>query len=1397
MRKNLWKVLVLALCLALLVCGCAKKKAEEKDLTRGGVMGDIYLTVTSADAQVSGIQVSALQTDVTLTQNKYANVYEVGGKLNYQEGFTAFSDDEVLRNGYYLSFDICAGALDVSAAEITVKSGALGTARTFSGADFKEGKLTVTERILSSDGRTYDNIYVTFDLDGAGTEYRAETYTMDLSAIDATLKIFAFGEYPFSEYYSVVTLEEFIEEGQKLVAVLDYVGFSSTSTSSTIDMYELFSNPSGNGDYGFSKLTAATNTKSKIEANAYDYILLQSGRYYPVKDATRQKQNVDAAVKLCELAVKLNPSVRAVIVAPYGYQTFFKDYFPASTGVTSNTKHIAAIDRCAEEIVAKIKEKKTLPLGDEAVKISYVGKAFSAYGDSATIRTELYGEKDELTNVATNANQASALGAYLTAATMYADLFSASPVGINALGFEMEGFGCNLDGDDAKVLEILNQYSLTPYEMALKLQKVAHKSVFGAEAEDEVYTVNFETFDGAQVESVTAAMGNKYTAPADPTREGYIFKGWFRNKELDQKVEFVAETMQLGGETFYAAWQKMGDTSYIVEHYIENADGSYSLYKTDLDRVAQADSLVSGTLFGVPGYVYNPLHPDGRASAYVSADFNAKIKLYYDRGEYTITYAYNAAYMGMPALPEATTAKFGDVITVAAPGTVEDYSFTGWAADNAAVIGGKFTMPAGDVALTGDWYETAVMPTIALPKATELHGKAVADIQENITVDGFKVFGNSKHNMTYPGYTALMDTSTMIQPEYAEAKYGYGNYVALNITFPADATDESTITFKEGTDERVFTAADGKSFDVVLRIMDTYNKITFAIDMDGDADTYIAQDMILDLSGLTKAYAKGFEEVYQTALAYKARGAAFQYDSASMTRTYANSGLGQMRYDRLAPAEMASWQYTLQLDCSSWLLANFINSIGYDFEGGYDCATFCSMPTTNAYAHINTNKETTKEKDAIMAEWRSILQPGDVMVYRYANGAGGHVMLYIGDNKMIHCSGDGYYDGKSKNNHTGEINKTLTGKAYDVDEAKGAMPIDKITTLMQHDTRLGMMSSTYPKGRFAIIRPYSFESNAVTPYGELHTTYPDLYIEKTTSHPQGHSVAIGEEFTMYIRFENRGAKDITLEVENYIPENSKLVKGLEKQTVKLNSYDSKTIEVTYVIEESVFTYFEDNFTRRLYFGTKVNGAEINQIAIQVGKTLTDEQIAKLQAVDFASINAADSFTFIKEVYKQAFGYELQLDGSKDLAEMISKVIQPVYEAMAIQIPYESENDSYAQLVDGLYGGIHLKSADEIEHAFRIKKLTSLNLQPGDILTTSGHNRGDIRNYNADAKTYLYIGDSKFLTINSYGKLQTIYADGYTQYFLKTTRSEIYLTDLLAQLPGEACYFILRPAQIME
>ena len=73
MRKTTFAI-IMALVLCVVLSGCAGKKSEEKDLTRGGVMGDVYLTVTSADTEVSGVKVQALQSDVTLTQSKYADV---------------------------------------------------------------------------------------------------------------------------------------------------------------------------------------------------------------------------------------------------------------------------------------------------------------------------------------------------------------------------------------------------------------------------------------------------------------------------------------------------------------------------------------------------------------------------------------------------------------------------------------------------------------------------------------------------------------------------------------------------------------------------------------------------------------------------------------------------------------------------------------------------------------------------------------------------------------------------------------------------------------------------------------------------------------------------------------------------------------------------------------------------------------------------------------------------------------------------------------------------------------------------------------------------------------------------------------------------------------------------
>lgn len=68
------------------------------------------------------------------------------------------------------------------------------------------------------------------------------------------------------------------------------------------------------------------------------------------------------------------------------------------------------------------------------------------------------------------------------------------------------------------------------------------------------YTVTFETNDGSEVASQTVEHGSKATKPADPTREGYTFTGWFLDEQLTQAVDFNSAIS--GNATFYAGWEK-------------------------------------------------------------------------------------------------------------------------------------------------------------------------------------------------------------------------------------------------------------------------------------------------------------------------------------------------------------------------------------------------------------------------------------------------------------------------------------------------------------------------------------------------------------------------------------------------------------------------------------------------------------------------------------------------------------------------------------------------------------------------------------------------------------------------------------------------------------------------
>ncbi len=66
------------------------------------------------------------------------------------------------------------------------------------------------------------------------------------------------------------------------------------------------------------------------------------------------------------------------------------------------------------------------------------------------------------------------------------------------------------------------------------------------------YTIKFETNGGNEITAVKVSKNNTITAPATPTKEGYIFDGWYTDKELSTKYDFAEKVTK--SFTLYAKW---------------------------------------------------------------------------------------------------------------------------------------------------------------------------------------------------------------------------------------------------------------------------------------------------------------------------------------------------------------------------------------------------------------------------------------------------------------------------------------------------------------------------------------------------------------------------------------------------------------------------------------------------------------------------------------------------------------------------------------------------------------------------------------------------------------------------------------------------------------------------
>ncbi|WP_286148053.1 InlB B-repeat-containing protein [Neopoerus faecalis] len=67
------------------------------------------------------------------------------------------------------------------------------------------------------------------------------------------------------------------------------------------------------------------------------------------------------------------------------------------------------------------------------------------------------------------------------------------------------------------------------------------------------YTVTFETSGGSAVDPVIVDAGSTVTKPADPTKSGYTFGGWYKDSTLQTPWDFANDTVT-ADTTLYAKW---------------------------------------------------------------------------------------------------------------------------------------------------------------------------------------------------------------------------------------------------------------------------------------------------------------------------------------------------------------------------------------------------------------------------------------------------------------------------------------------------------------------------------------------------------------------------------------------------------------------------------------------------------------------------------------------------------------------------------------------------------------------------------------------------------------------------------------------------------------------------
>gem|GEM_PF-2411172 len=211
------------------------------------------------------------------------------------------------------------------------------------------------------------------------------------------------------------------------------------------------------------------------------------------------------------------------------------------------------------------------------------------------------------------------------------------------------------------------------------------------------YIVTFDENDGSAVADINAAYRSVITKPADPTRPGYVFAGWYSDEALTTEYVFTAQsTMPLSGMTLFANW----DEALFTVTF--NADGGSAV----ADR-----PIVFNALFGLlptstkTGYTLAGWYLEGEVDTKIesttqyTATTNMTLTAHWAINPYTITFNVDGGTAVAPVTQDYDTA-----VTAPTAPTKAGYTFAGWYQEVGLTTAYVFsTIPAANITVYAKW----------------------------------------------------------------------------------------------------------------------------------------------------------------------------------------------------------------------------------------------------------------------------------------------------------------------------------------------------------------------------------------------------------------------------------------------------------------------------------------------------------------------------------------------------------------------------------------------------------------------------------------------------------------------------------------------------------------------